>query len=53
MADFVFLATIVAFFLLCVGYVSLCSRIIGPDEVVALEGDDDEPVGDAVLERAS
>lgn len=31
------LATL-AFFALCVGYVALCDRIVGPDEL------DDEPV---------
>ena len=31
MADIVFILITVAFFLLCVGYVKLCDRIIGPD----------------------
>jgi hypothetical protein len=30
-ADIVFLLVTVAFFVLCVGYVKLCDRIIGPD----------------------
>jgi len=39
-ADIVFLGVIVAFFMLCVGYVWLCGRIVGPD-VVEVESDDD------------
>ncbi len=31
MADLLFVVMTVAFFLLCVGYVRLCDRIIGPD----------------------
>ena len=31
MADLVFIAIVVAFFALCVGYVRVCDRIIGPD----------------------
>ena len=31
MADLLFLAITIAFFLLCVGFVKLCDRIIGPD----------------------
>ena len=31
MADLVFLGLTAAFFALCVGYVSLCDRILGPD----------------------
>jgi hypothetical protein len=31
MADVLFLVITVAFFLLCVGYVQVCDRIIGPD----------------------
>lgn len=31
MADVLFVAIVVAFFLLCVGYVRVCDRIIGPD----------------------
>jgi hypothetical protein len=30
-ADLVFIVIVVAFFVLCVGYVRLCDRIIGPD----------------------
>jgi hypothetical protein len=53
-ADIAFLATIVAFFILCIGYVELCGRIIGPDEVVELEGvDADESADDEALERAA
>ena len=31
MADLVFIAIVVVFFALCVGYVRVCDRIIGPD----------------------
>ena len=31
MADLVFIVIVVAFFGLCVAYVRLCDRIIGPD----------------------
>ena len=34
MADLVFLGLTAAFFALCVGYVSLCDRILGPDPEV-------------------
>jgi len=50
-ADIVFLAVIVAFFMLCVGYVSLCGRIVGPD-VVEVEADDDTEI-DELVERAA
>jgi hypothetical protein len=33
-ADVLFVVITVAFFVLCVGYVKLCDRIIGPDPVV-------------------
>jgi hypothetical protein len=29
--DLLFIVIVVAFFVLCVGYVRLCDRIIGPD----------------------
>jgi hypothetical protein len=35
MADILFIAITVAFFVLCVGYVQLCDRIIGGDESAA------------------
>jgi hypothetical protein len=31
MADLLFVVITIAFFILCVGYVQLCDRIIGPD----------------------
>jgi hypothetical protein len=31
MADLLFVVITIAFFLLCVGYVRVCDRIIGPD----------------------
>ena len=30
-ADLVFIVIVIAFFAVCVGYVRLCDRIIGPD----------------------
>ena len=50
MVDLVFIVIVVAFFVLCVGYVRLCDRIIGPDspgaESVDLPGADElEGVG--------
>ena len=53
MADIAFLVTIVAFFILCVGYVELCSRIIGPDEIAEPQTRIDEPEDEPVLERAA
>ena len=53
MADIVFLAIIVAFFLLCVAYTELCSRIIGPDEVLEPEARLDDPEDEPALERAA
>jgi hypothetical protein len=35
MADLVFLGLTAAFFAVCVAYVSLCDRILGPDGDVA------------------
>jgi hypothetical protein len=42
--DVIFLATIVAFFALCVVYIRACDRIIGPDAEFEL---DDTEVVDA------
>ena len=38
MADLLFIAITIAFFVVCVGYVRVCDRIIGPDP--AMETDD-------------
>jgi hypothetical protein len=38
MADLLFIAITIAFFVVCVGYVRVCDRIIGPDP--AIESDD-------------
>jgi hypothetical protein len=35
--DLLFIAIVSAFFALCVGYVRLCDRIIGPDPAPARE----------------
>lgn len=52
MYDAIFLATVVAFFALCVAYIRACDWIIGPDTEFELEhGRDDAP--DAVVDRAA
>ncbi len=53
MADIVYLAIIVVFFIVCVGYVHVCGRIIGPDEVVDFESDLDDTETEPALERAA
>jgi hypothetical protein len=60
MYDAIFLATIVAFFALCVAYIKACDWIIGPDaefelDLVAESGDDGAPtpVGIEPIERAA
>jgi hypothetical protein len=37
--DLLFIVIVVAFFVLCVGYVRLCDRIIGPDPAARESGD--------------
>jgi hypothetical protein len=51
--DAIFLATIVAFFALCVAYIRACDRIIGPD--IEFELDDEAGGGGhpATTERAA
>ncbi len=39
MIDVVLLLVVVAFFALCVGYVRVCDRIIGPDPALPAEED--------------
>lgn len=52
MSDLIFLATIVAFFALCVAYIKACDRIIGSD--VELELTDAEfPGDDNAIEQAA
>lgn len=53
MTDIIFLATIVAFFILCVGFVNVCGRIIGPDEIPALEPLSDDLSAQPQLEGAA
>ncbi len=53
MADIIFLATIVAFFMLCVGYVSLCGRIIGSDDALVLDDGENDASDEVRLERAA
>ena len=42
LVDLVFLVIMVAFFALCIGYVRLCDRIIGPDPHPASTAVDDD-----------
>lgn len=44
MRDVVFVLIAGAFFMLCVGYVHLCDRIIGPDPELADEPDLIDPL---------
>lgn len=46
MRDVVFVAVTVAFFMLCVGYVALCDRIVGDDteSVTSADQVDDGPM---------
>ena len=37
MADVLFVVITIAFFVLCVGYVKVCDRIIGPDPAAPSE----------------
>jgi hypothetical protein len=42
LVDLVFMLIVVAFFVVCIGYVRLCDRIIGPDpQQVSTAVDDD------------
>jgi hypothetical protein len=45
LVDLVFLLIVVAFFAVCVGYVRLCDRIIGPDPHPASTAVDDNRQG--------
>jgi hypothetical protein len=40
-ADVLFVVITIAFFVLCVGYVKVCDRIIGPDPVAPSEPTDE------------
>jgi hypothetical protein len=44
MADVVFVAILVAFFVLSIGLVHLCGRIIGPDIATVDAPQEDEPL---------
>jgi hypothetical protein len=49
MADLVFVVITIAFFVVCVGYVRLCDRIIGPDPAdPGIADDERELVAEAV-----
>lgn len=36
MSDVIFIAVMIAFFVLCALYVSVCDRMIGPDELTTI-----------------
>jgi hypothetical protein len=40
MSDFVFVAALIAFFVICALYVHLCDRMIGPDDPTLGQGTD-------------
>jgi hypothetical protein len=47
--DLLFVVITIVFFVVCVGYVRLCDRIIGPDPAVAGSADQEsEPVAEVV-----
>ena len=49
MTDLVFVVITIVFFVVCVGYVRLCDRIIGPDTAVPDVHDEErELVGEVV-----
>ena len=52
MADVLMIVIVVIFFGLCVGYVSLCDRVIGPDPV-RVEATPDHPARDAAVDVAA
>ena len=43
MADLLFVIITIAFFVLCVGYVRVCDRIIGPDPATSTPATPPEP----------
>lgn len=53
MYDVIFLATIVAFFALCVAYIHACDRIIGPDAEFELGSEADVVEPAKSLEQAA
>jgi hypothetical protein len=55
MSDVIFIAVMIAFFVLCALYVSLCDRMIGSDEVAMATGGapDSSPDDEPALSAAS
>jgi hypothetical protein len=47
-ADLVFVIITIAFFVLCVGYVRVCDRIIGPDPAASSQAAPQEPAREDV-----
>jgi hypothetical protein len=47
-SDVIFIAVLLAFFVLCTLYVQLCDRMIGPDELaIAAKGEDSSVDGES------
>jgi hypothetical protein len=51
MADVLFILITIVFFVLCVGYVAVCDRIIGPDETAPDTYGDERELGGEVVGR--
>jgi hypothetical protein len=49
MADLLFVVISIAFFVVCVGYVHMCDRIIGPDTAVPEVPDEERELTREVL----
>lgn len=49
MADLIYVAVVVVFFVLAAGYVTACDRIIGPDPDDLVEGGVDAPANDEAV----
>ena len=47
MRDLLVLAVTFGFFALCVAYVALCDRIVGPDPARSADGPEQQPAGRA------
>ena len=53
MADILFVAIMIAFFLLATLFVAACDRIIGPDVAVVAPAEPDEPNEDEIQRAAA
>jgi hypothetical protein len=49
-SDVIYIAVMIAFFVLCTLYVQLCDRMIGPDELaMPVQGTDSGPDGEPAM----